>query len=82
MPMFFFDLEQDGKVESDEVGTDLPDMQAARNEAIETLVEIAKDFLPSDGPRKVLAVIIRDKAGKQLHRSELAFAEEPTDWAH
>ncbi|MER9052758.1 hypothetical protein [Mesorhizobium sp. M0910] len=49
MPRYFFDFTDTGKVFLDVVGTDLPDLEAAKAEAVKALVEITKDKLP-DGP--------------------------------
>jgi hypothetical protein len=53
MPMYFFDTDY-GRVRfRDEVGTDLPDNQAARDEAGETLGVLARDFIPGDACKEI-----------------------------
>ncbi|MER8549466.1 hypothetical protein [Mesorhizobium sp. M0203] len=46
MPRFFFDFTDTGQVFPDVEGTDLPDLEAAKQEAVRALVEITKDKLP------------------------------------
>ncbi|MER9120211.1 hypothetical protein NKJ55_13150 [Mesorhizobium sp. M0106] len=46
MPRIFFDFTDNGQVFPDVEGTDLPDLEAAKQEAVRALVEITKDKLP------------------------------------
>jgi hypothetical protein len=56
---FFFDLEDSGKVTRDDWGVDLPNLDAARIEAIISLTEMARDWLPNDGNNRDVSVVIR-----------------------
>ena len=44
MPIFYFDLRQrNGVCLHDEIGTDLPDVDAARHEAVQTIASFQRD---------------------------------------
>jgi len=47
MVRFYFDIRQDGKVVPDEEGMVFPDMEAVKREAIQSLIEIARDATSS-----------------------------------
>ena len=65
MPRYFFDFAEDGRLAPDEVGTELADLDAAREEALTTLAGIAMDEMP-DGDRREFALTIRDDDGTKL----------------
>jgi hypothetical protein len=48
MPRYFFDLDDGERVTPDAEGTELPDLQAARAEALHMLGEIAKAEMRDD----------------------------------
>jgi hypothetical protein len=65
MPKFFFNV-INGKSIPDEEGTDLPDLAAAREEALEVIAKIMHDqILDIEQKGRELSVIIRDDAGDQ-----------------
>ena len=43
MPRYFFALTENARSTGDTEGTELPNLEAARSEAIDTLVQVAKD---------------------------------------
>lgn len=57
--MYFFDVTDNGRGLPDTEGTELADLEAARQEALATLGEIARDKLP-DGDRREFVIRIRD----------------------
>jgi citrate lyase beta subunit len=59
MPLYFFDVTDNGRGLPDTEGTELADLEAARQEALATLGEIARDKLP-DGDRREFVIRIRD----------------------
>lgn len=63
MPRFFFDITDNGRVERDLEGTEFPDIEGARKDAMSTLVEIAKDELP-DGDARDFVIDIHDGDSK------------------
>jgi uncharacterized protein DUF6894 len=80
MPRYYFDFHDDVEVSLDQEGTDLADMQAARDEATETLLSLAKDALPPSGKARELSIRVRDAQGKHLLAISLGYSEEPPDW--
>lgn len=82
MPRYFFDiLTDDGAVDPDEDGTVLPDLQGARDEAFETLLDMAKDLkLPRGAGRYTLGMVVRDDTGRQLLTMAVGYSEESSSW--
>jgi hypothetical protein len=80
MPRFYFDLHDGADVVLDTEGTSLPDMQAARDEATDTLLTIAKDALPPRGQARELSVRVRGEQQQHLLTISLSYSEEPPDW--
>jgi hypothetical protein len=74
MPLYFFDITDNGYGFPDTEGTDLADLEAAREEALATLGEIARDRLP-DGDRREFVIKIRDGDGA-LMRATLSLIVE------
>lgn len=70
MPRFFFDSSDGREIIRDEIGIDLPDVLAARDEAINGLPDIARDKLP-DGSSRDFMVKVRDEAGTYLFEARL-----------
>jgi hypothetical protein len=77
MPRFFFDIADGPKSETDDEGLEFPDLKAARESALETLGEIARDELP-DGDRRDFKISIRDESGQILLKALLALRVEET----
>src|SRR4051812_16769076 len=73
MPLYFFDVTDNGRGFPDTEGTELADLEAARQEALATLGEIARDKLP-DGDRREFAIKIRDGDGA-LMRATLSLMD-------
>jgi hypothetical protein len=71
MPRFFFDVSDSGRGFPDTEGTVLADLEHAREEALETLGQIAKDELP-DGDRREFTIDIRSEAGQILLTASLS----------
>ena len=80
MPRFFFDFHDGADIALDDEGSDLSDMQAARDEATETLLALAKDALPPRGQARELSVRVRGEQHQHLLTITLAYSEEPPDW--
>jgi hypothetical protein len=62
MPRYFFDVIDTGDSTRDEEGVEFADLEEARQEALRTLGEIAKDELP-DGDRREFTIHIREDNG-------------------
>lgn len=71
-PRYFFDFTDTGKVFLDVVGTDLPDLEAAKQEAVKALVEITKDKLP-DGPSREFVMTVRDESNETFLEAMIKF---------
>jgi hypothetical protein len=52
MAKYFFDTDNGESAFRDEIGSELSDDQAARNEASLALAELAKDYIPGGAPQK------------------------------
>lgn len=63
MPRYYFDIIDGHESGEDAEGLELPDLEAARDKALATLGEIARDELP-DGDNREFAITIRDEGGK------------------
>jgi hypothetical protein len=71
----FFDIDDDGDLRRDDEGMDFADIPAAREEAIQTLVGLARDILPTDGQHRTLAIVVRGADDRQLFRATLSYDE-------
>ena len=65
MPRYYFDYLDGPKSLQDDEGTELPDLEAARAEGLETLGLVAKDELP-DGDHRDFRISIRQEDGPVL----------------
>lgn len=74
MPRFFFDI-TDGTTTIDDMGTELPNAHAARDEAIKALPSIAVDEIGT-GESRVVSVLMRDEAGTDLFQASLTLSAE------
>ncbi len=81
VPRYFFDLIDGSVAQPDREGTVLPDAKAARDEASEALLGIARDHMPADGPNRTMSVAVRDEDGAQILLVSLSYTEEPPDWS-
>jgi len=75
MPRFFFDVHDDIDV-IDDVGIELPDLDAARAEAARTLADVASELLPDNGMRKTLAINVRGESGQMVLKTSLRYVAE------
>ena len=71
MPRFFFDTFDGENLQPDETGHELPDLDAAKQEAQTALPDMAKDALP-DGNYRTFVVNVRDEAGQTVLRAALS----------
>lgn len=63
--LYFFDTRDDDNFTEDDVGLELPDMEAVKAEAARALAEMARDVIPERWERE-LAVEVRDALGPVL----------------
>ena len=69
MPRFFFDI-TDGGLILDDVGTEFPNVHAARDAAIKVLPDVARDEI-GEGQSREIMVLMRDDADKALFTAAL-----------
>jgi hypothetical protein len=74
MPRYYFDLRRDSLTDQDQHGQHLPDITAARAEAIVAAVEFVAEANPAEIPDFQIAV--RDGSGTVL------FEVNALEWAH
>ena len=72
MPRFYFDTTDGDSAIKDELGVELPNVEAAKTEAARTLAALAKDVLPGLAVRE-LVVSVRDETKTLLMRTVLRF---------
>ena len=71
MPLYFFDTRDNDRLIEDEIGLELPDLEAVTAEAGRSLAEIARDVL-SDSSKRELAIEVLDERQAVL-RAVLSF---------
>lgn len=69
MPRYFFDV-IDGGLTVDDEGIGLPNMQAARAEALHALPDLAKNLLQTEDEREV-SITVRDEGGRPIFEATL-----------
>ncbi len=79
MSVFYFDTHDDQHTVRDDTGMELPDLEAARKEAMKLLPDIARDVLPNDGNRRDIIGDIRDETGRLVFTAHLAFIARQID---
>jgi hypothetical protein len=72
MGRFYFRLREDGELIPDEEGIDLPDLSAARREAIAAARELLAEAIKDGKPNVPEAFVIADEAGRELDTVPLA----------
>lgn len=81
--LYFFDVHDGDDFDPDEIGTDLPSMEAAKSMAARALVDLARDNTEALVSRR-LTLEVRDAEGRDLFKialalelSEQASAQQP-----
>ena len=74
MPRYFFDLDGGERLFRDEKGSDLPDVQTAREEAIAVLPDIVRAMMTGHD-RTTLTSTIRDDVGNVVFGVKLTVLE-------
>jgi hypothetical protein len=73
LPRYFFDYEDHTGITTDKVGSDLTDMAAIRQEASQSLSELADDILRTGLSRK-FGYIVRDEEGAVVLEASVVFS--------
>ena len=76
MPRYFFHTE-DGTCARDELGTELADDHAARNEAVVVLAELVKENPDEFWSDAAFTLTVTDEAGLTLYILDLAATASP-----
>jgi hypothetical protein len=66
MPRYFFDLYDGDGLFADNNGTVFENDELAHREAAQTLTEITRDNLPTDGAWRNLRIVVRSAEGNTL----------------
>ena len=72
MTLYFFDTRDNGDVLVDDVGLELPNLDAVKVQAARSLAQIALDVLPGS-IKRTLGVDVRDAEGQPVMITELIF---------
>ena len=70
MARFYFDIDDNGLLVRDNVGSEFPTLEAVRNEAISTLSDVASEA-PFGVSQKRCAVLVRDDLNRPALRVTL-----------
>jgi hypothetical protein len=80
MPLFFFHARHGETLTRDLEGTEWPDLDTARAEAIAAARELAADDLRANRPVRNFQIEIANGAGQQLAAVSAKDAVEPNRW--
>ena len=72
MPVFYFDVYDNGQLSRDDHGFEIGTVTEARDQAIALLPNLARDELP-DGEHHSFVCVVRNAGGAQLYRASLTF---------
>jgi hypothetical protein len=72
MPRFFFHIRDDAELIPDEEGTNLPDLAAARREAVLSVRAIIVEAISSSEPWDHVAIEVTDEQGNVLETVQVA----------
>ncbi|WP_024350990.1 DUF6894 family protein [Aurantimonas coralicida] len=70
MPLYFFDVLDQGEFSEDDVGIECRSLEDVRKTAIDALPDIAKSVVPRDDHRTI-SVTVRDETGTSIFRASL-----------
>lgn len=75
MPRYYFNTYDGGVIRRDNVGTELPDVEAVRKIATSFLCEVAKDELSRNKDHSSFALLVVDELGAPVHSANLSYTE-------
>jgi hypothetical protein len=75
VPRYFFDINDGERSSRGDVALEFPDAKAARDNAVTTLPDIARDVMP-DGSKRDFIVTVRDENGRPVFRASLSLRTE------
>ena len=71
MPWFYFDLQHEGDMHVDDIGSELENIDEAFKQAIGLISRFVKDELVNSNPQQFIA-IIRDGSNKAIYKATLS----------
>lgn len=77
MPRYYFDTDDGADLVRDEIGTELLDDQAARDEGSRFMAEMARTYLPGGPPQKNITIWVRNEENQAVLQLALSFAIMP-----
>ncbi len=72
MPRFFIDTSDQDSFFRDDEGLEFDDVEAAKDAAVASLPDMARDILP-DGDSRTFLAIVRDADGRTLLQAVMSF---------
>ncbi|RUW61610.1 hypothetical protein [Mesorhizobium sp. M7A.F.Ca.US.008.03.1.1] len=81
MPLYYFDVDDNGTVYPDDEGSDCDTFDRVKEEAIRALVEMIQNSLP-DGDRHKLVIKVRDDRGGVVLQVSLNFEVQAEHRSH
>jgi hypothetical protein len=75
MPLYYFDFHDGYRLSFDDEGQEFPDINKARDEAIGTLFDVARDVRPARDRRDCITNV-SDESGKIVFRARLSLFPE------
>ncbi len=78
MPRYFFDIHDGAVFTTDDTGVELDGIEAAQQEAAQTLCGIAKEILPDGNPHEVV-IEVKDEARQRVLVAKLSASFERTE---
>jgi hypothetical protein len=76
VPRYYFHTE-DGRLTPDRMGVELPDIDAARREAVQALGEILKERAEAFWSERALRICVADKDGLTLFLIDVTAVDAP-----
>ena len=78
MPRYHFDIHDGARFTTDETGVELDGLDAAREQAVRRLEELAREIL-RDGDRRDVVIEVKDEAGQRVLIAKLSVSIEATE---
>jgi hypothetical protein len=71
VPRYFFDVQDGAAIHIDDIGDDLPGLDAVCREAMELLSDLARPMVPN-GRERALTSTVRGEAGNGVYKATLS----------
>lgn len=73
MPRFYIDTSDQNRFVRDDTGIECVDLEAAKDQAVNALPDMARDALP-DGDMRTFLAVVRDAEGRALLQASLTLS--------